>query len=253
MSLLLSLRSEIIKTRKTAPLYFTIAAAAFAPLMSILELFLDDADDYSKVNAFNFWLIRKFEMTMLLSLPLFLILVCTLLPQIEYKNNTWKQVLTSPQSKANVFVAKLMNVQLLILIFFITNTLVMFLGPVILHFKEPSLNILNQPLNGYKLLMSRVNIYVAVLAIFSIQFWLGIKFKNFIIPVGIGIALWFAGTILVMQNLELAAYFPYSYHAYGKFPNYNPLDNTAGWAYLIYAVVFLIIGFLDFNRRRNMA
>jgi hypothetical protein len=101
--------------------------------------------------------------------------------------------------------------------------------------------------------MSRVNTYVAVLAIFSIQFWLGIKFKNFIIPVGIGIALWFAGTIMVTQNLKLAAYFPYSYHAYGKFPDYNPLDNTVGLASFIYTVVFLVIGFLDFNRRRNMA
>ena len=137
--------------------------------------------------------------------------------------------------------------------FFITNLSLTFLGAAILHLKEPALNVLNHPLDGYKVLMSRVNTYVAILAIFSIQFWLGIKFKNFIIPVAIGIACWFAGTIFVMQNLQLAAYFPYSFHVYGKFPNYNPLDNTIGWTSFIYAVLFLVVGFLDFNRRKSMS
>ncbi|MBA2761707.1 MAG: ABC transporter permease, partial [Segetibacter sp.] len=140
MSLVKSLRSEILKTKRTAPLYFTLAAAAFAPLMSILSLFLDEESDYPKKDIFNYMLIKKFEMTGMLSLPIFLILVCTLLPQIEYKNNTWKQVLTSPQTKLNVIAAKFINVQLLLVIFFIINLLLHFLGAGILHFKQPSLD-----------------------------------------------------------------------------------------------------------------
>jgi hypothetical protein len=253
MKLLVSLRSEILKTRRTGPLYFTLAAAAFAPFMSMLDLILDGVGDEHKKDIFNEMLIKKFQMTGLVALPIFLILVCTLLPQIEYKNNTWKQVLTSPQTKGNVFAAKFLNVQLLIIVFLITNLILMFVSAVILHFMEPSLNVLNQSLNGYNVLKSRVNTYVALLAICCIQFWLGIKFRNFIVPVAIGIACWFAGTILVMQNVDFAAYFPYSFHAYGKFPKYNPLNNTIGWTSLIYAVLFLIAGFVDFKRRRMSA
>jgi hypothetical protein len=65
----------------------------------------------------------------------------------------------------------------------------------------------------------------------------------------VGIALWFIGTILVMQNLDFAAYFPYSFHAYGKFPKYDPQVNPIGWTSLVYAVLFLVIGFLDFRKR----
>jgi hypothetical protein len=250
MSILKSLRSELLKTKRTAPLYFTLAAAAFAPFMSMLDIILDGVGGEHKKDIFNEMLIKKFQITGIMILPIFLILICTLLPQIEYKNNTWKQVLTSPQTKVNVFAAKFINIQLLIGLFLITNLLLMFVCAVVLHFMEPSLNVLNQPLNGYNVLMARVSTYVALLAICCIQFWLGLKFKSFIIPIAIGIACWFAGTILVMQNVDFAAYFPYSFHAYGKFPKYNPLNNAVGWASFIYATLFLVIGFFDFRNRR---
>lgn len=250
MSISISLRSEILKTKKTAPLYFTIAAAAFAPFMSMLDIILDGVDTDNRADIFNQMLTKKFQMTGLVALPLFLILVCTLLSQIEYKNNTWKQVLSSPQHKGNVFAAKFLNVQMLVALFFITNLLLMFLASVILHFLEPSLNVLNQPLNWSDILMIRVNTYLALLAICTIQFWLGLKFKNFIIPVAIGIALWFGGTILVMQSKSgFVEWFPYSFHAYGNFPKYNPQMNEVGWTSLGYSVVFLVIGFLDFRRK----
>ncbi|HVG41819.1 MAG TPA: ABC transporter permease [Chitinophagaceae bacterium] len=253
MSLIKSLRSEILKTKRTGPLYFTLAAAAFAPFMSMLDILLDGVGDYNKNNILNDMLIKKFQMTGLAALPLFLILVCTLLPQIEFKNNTWKQVLTSPQTKVNVFATKFINVQLLILVFFITNLLLMYLCAGILHLMNPSFDVLNQSLNGYNVLMARVNTYLSVLAICCIQFWLGLKFKNFIVPIAIGIACWFAGTILVMQDVDFAFYFPYSFHAYGRFPKYDPLTNPVGLISFGYAVSFLIVGYLDFKRRRMNA
>ena len=251
MSLIKSLRSEILKTKGTAPFYFTLAAAAFAPLMSMLDIILDGVETDNRSDILNVMLMNKFQMTGLVALPIFLILVCTLLPQVEFKNNTWKQVLTSPQTKLNVFTAKFIDVQLLIAVFFITNLVLMFLCACILHLMDPTLDVLSQPLNGYNVLMSRVHSYVSVLAICSIHFWLGLKFKNFIIPIAIGIACWFAGTIVVLQKLEFAAYFPYSFHAYGRFPKYNPTVNIVGGTSLIYAALFLIVGFLDFNRKRS--
>jgi hypothetical protein len=101
------------------------------------------------------------------------------------------------------------------------------------------------------ILLSRLNTYVALLAMCTIQFWLGLKFKNFIIPIAIGIALWFAGTILVMQTKSgFVEYFPYSFHAYGTFPKYNPVVNLVGWTSVAYTIGFIIIGYIDFNRRR---
>jgi hypothetical protein len=118
-------------------------------------------------------------------------------------------VLASPQTKGNVFMAKFINIHLLTLTFLVTNHLAMFLIVVVLHFKEPSLNVLNQPVNGYDVLMLRVNVYVALLAMSAIQFWLGFRFKNFIVPVAVGISCWIIGTILIFQFQSAFSFKPF--------------------------------------------
>lgn len=250
MSLLISLSTEILKTKRTAPLYFTLAAAAFGPFMSMLDLVFDGVDGDRRNTIFNELLTTKFMMTGAVVLPWFIILVSTLLPQIEYRNNTWKQVLTSPQTKLNIFLAKFINTQLFILLFLLANQLFMTTDAVILHFLEPSLNVLGQPLNGYEILMTPLNSYFSLFALSTIQFWLGLRFKNFIVPVAIGIACWFIGSILVLQLKSPAGtVFPYSFHMYTSFEDFKrdllPIHLTS----FAYAAAFLLIGFLDFKNR----
>lgn len=253
MNLLISLRSEILKTKRTASVYFAIAAAAFGPLMSMLDLLLDGVRPEEGPTLFNRMLTSKFQMMGFVILPYFVILACTLLPQIEYKNNTWKQVLASPQSRATIFFSKFINIQLLVLLFLVANQLLMLAGAVILHFVHPSLEILKQPLNGYNILMTPVNAFIGMLAIGAIQFWLGLRFRNFVVPVAIGFACWVAGTILVVQSqTAVAAYFPYSYHVYGNHPAYKPEQSSVTWASLAYMGAFLLLGYWDFKRRKGM-
>lgn len=251
MNLLISLRSEILKTRRTASFYLTFIAGAFGPMTSLLESLLDGVRAEEKAILLNKMFTTKFQMTGFLLFPLFIVLICTLLPQIEYKNHTWKQVLTSPQTKGNLFIAKFLNVHLLILVFLVTNQLFMLIAAVVLHFTEPSLNVLNQSVNGYAILMTVVNSYAGLLAICAIQFWIGLRFKNFIAPIAIGLALWFAGSLLVLQSGSgIAEYFPYSFHVYNSFPKYKSEIPAIRWTSLVYATLFLAIGFVDYKKRR---
>src|SRR4051812_4007276 len=123
MGLLISLRSEIFKTKRSTLFYLTFLAAVFGPMMSLLDLIFDGVQAEDRNVILNKMFTAKFQMTNFVMLPMFIILICTLLPQIEYKNNAWKQVLTSPQTKANVFAAKFINIQLLIVTFLVINQL----------------------------------------------------------------------------------------------------------------------------------
>jgi hypothetical protein len=254
MNLLIALRSEILKTKRTAAFYSAILAGVFGPFASMLDLVFDGVPKEDRNIILQKIFTSKFQMTQFVMLPLFIILICTLLPQTEYKNNAWKQVLSSPQTKLNLYLARFLNIQLLILVFLGTNQLGMFVDALILHFKDPSLHIFQQPINGRDAVMTVVNSYIAMLAICSIQYWLGIRFKNFIAPIGIGFCLWFAGTLLVMQsNSGLVAFFPYSFHVYGNFPKYHPQFSIVGLTSFLYAIAFFLVGFLDFRRRRMTA
>src|SRR5215203_5451624 len=250
MNLLISLRSEILKTKRTAAFYFTLVGAAVIPFTFLLNLLMDGIEDTRK-DPLNSILKLHSEMNGLVIFPMFVILVCTLLPQIEYKNNTWKQVLTSPQTKANVFMAKLVNIQLLILLFLVATHVFMFVTLAAAHFIDPSLDLLNQPLDGYVVLSKAVNAYITVLAVCAIQFWIGLRFKNFIVPIAIGLGLWLTGTLMALEyHSSMANYFPYSFQIFPIFPNYKSALNQVAWTSVVYSVLALLIGFLDFKRRR---
>jgi hypothetical protein len=250
MNLLISLRSELLKTR-TASFYLTLIGAAVGPVMYLLNVLLDENEiDQSQKDPLNaiFKILSDMNGTALF--PLFVILICTLLPQIEYRNNTWKQVFASPQTKANVFLAKFMNVHLLMLVFLIATHVFMFLTIVGINFIKPTLNLFKHPLNGSTVLVNAANAYILLLAVCAIQFWMGLRFRNFIVPIGIGFALWLAGTIMAVQyKSNLVFYFPYSFQAFPVSTKLKSQLTQVAWTSLGYALLFLIVGFFDFRRR----
>lgn len=250
MNLFVSLRSEILKTKRTAAFYFTLIGAAIVPFTFLLNILMDGLEDTRK-DPLNSILKLHSEMNGLVIFPMFVILVCTLLPQIEYRNNTWKQVLTSPQTKANVFMAKLLNIQLLILLFMVATYIFMSITIVAAHFMDPTVDLLHQPLDGSVVLTKAVNAYITVLAVCAIQFWIGLRFKNFIVPIAIGLGMWLTGTLMALEyHSSIATYFPYSFQIYPIFPKYQSALNQVAWTSVAFFAVFLVLGFVEFRRRR---
>ncbi|MGN6402077.1 MAG: ABC transporter permease [Flavisolibacter sp.] len=251
MKLLTALRSEILKTKRAASFYFTLVIAAFIPAILLLNLLTGGADLKAVAqDPLN----RIFELcaerTGIAFLPLFVILVCTLLPQIEYRNNTWKQVFASPQTKGSVFLAKFLNINRLILFFLIANLAFMLVMVVVAHFSNPALHLLHQPFDAYALLLRTVNTYMMMLALCSLQFWLGLRYRNFIIPIAVGLVLWITGMVLIFEESNAVHFFPYSFQVFPLVSKLQPKMAQVAWTSAGYAALFLLLGFLDFRKRR---
>ena len=254
MSLLLTFRSELFKSKRTASFYLAIIGGLLVPVIFILDVLFDGIRPENKKDIFNVAFNEGFKNTAFVFFPMFLVLISTLLPQLEFKNNAWKQVLASPQKKLNVFFAKYLNIHLLIVVFFVAHNIFMFSAIVIIHFVEPSLRILDHPLDLYTILTNNVNTYIAVLAMSAVQFWMGLRFRNFIVPLGIGLSLWFIGTLMVLEHdWVFEKYFPYSFHIYSVFDKHRQLLPTIQLTSVVCAVVFLFLAFLDFKRREHKA
>ena len=119
MNMLISLRSELLKSKRSAAAYFCFIAAAIIPLLLTFDTATPQAIKALSADPWNLHFKAGIEFMGNLILPIFIILICTFLPQIEYRNSTWKQLLTSPQSFAHIFFSKFLMVHLLILVFFI--------------------------------------------------------------------------------------------------------------------------------------
>ncbi len=254
MNLLISLRSEVLKTKRSATFYLTIIAAAIIPFIILLDITSDGLQSDNKKDPLNGIYKMGFKMLYIAILPVFVVALCTLLPQIEYRNNAWKQVLASPQTKANVFFAKFLQVQLFILLMLLCFNIFLPGVIVIVHLMHPEFKIFDQPFNGSKVLTYNVNLYIAVLAISAIQFWLGLRFKNFIVPIAVGIALWITGMMMTFEfKSNLMDFFPYSFQTFPLMPELQPKMTQVAWTSAGYATLFLLLGFLDFRKKVGRA
>ncbi|HEU4633022.1 MAG TPA: ABC transporter permease [Flavisolibacter sp.] len=255
MKLLIALRAELLKTKRTASFYFALAGAALVPLIFLLNILTGGSDLVAIRNdSLNTIFAMGIERNGLVFFPMFVILVCTLLPQIEYRNNTWKQVLASPQTKGTLFLAKFLNINGLILLFLVANLFFLFLVTLATHFIDPGLDLFNQPFDAARLLVRTANIYITMLAICAFQFWLGLRFRNFIIPTAVGFGLWIAGMMMSFEfNSNLVAFFPYSFQTFPFVPRLQPKLTQVAWTSAGCATLFLLLGFLDFRRKRLTA
>ncbi|RYZ20852.1 MAG: hypothetical protein EOO16_15180 [Chitinophagaceae bacterium] len=255
MKLVTALRAEMLKTKKTASFYFTLLGAAPVPLIFLLNVLTGGGDvEAIHKDPLNAMYALGSERNGLIFFPLFVILVCTLLPQIEYRNNTWKQVFAAPQSKGNVFLAKFLNINGLVLLFLAASLVYLSVVVVIAHFAHPSLNVLGQPFDAKSLLAQTAYTYVTMLAICAFQFWLGLRFRNFVVPVAIGLVLWITGMMMSMEfSSGLVNYFPYSFQTFPFLSKLQPKLVQAAWSSAGFAALFLLLGFLDFRKRRLTA
>lgn len=255
MSLAISLRSEILKSKRTAAFYFTLIGAAVIPSLMLFMIIADGlpSGKKSSTDPINALFNISSDMTCLALFPIFIVLACTLLPQIEFKNSTWKQVLTSPQKKEDVFVAKFLSIHLLMILFLVAGHLLTWLVVIASHFILPQFNILSHSFDATKVLEDNAHTYLSGLGICAIQFWVGLRARNFIVPVAIGLAFWLLGTVLVLEyKSSISPYFPYSFPAIRFSPVFSPSLKRIEWFSFGYSVLFLIIGFMDFNRRRKL-
>jgi lantibiotic transport system permease protein len=250
MSLLLSLRSETLKLKRTLSVYLCIIGAGFGPLMSLNERFSEPV--LQKHLPWTEHFLEGREPVSVALLPLYTILVCTLLVQIEYRDKTWKQVFTSPQRMGDIFLAKFISLQGMIVLFLVSYTA--FLGITAFATEMIDPERYDGNFDSYKIWCMNAQVWILVLGISAIQFWLSLRFKNFIVPLAIGIAGWFMAAMMIFEfKTPVAEYYPYAFPLLNMMQGYKNHIVTHQWYSIATAVVFLLIAFAEFRRRKIRA
>lgn len=255
MSFIISTQAELLKTRRTASFWLSIVGAAFIPAILSIALFTDsDAEKNLAKEPWVIFLSMGWQILTVFLLPVYIILVSTLVTQIEFRNNTWKQVFASPQPVANIFFAKFLAIHVMIIFCYLLFNVLMITSAVLANLFIPGYNFLSQSIDWEKLLRLNVRTYISVLGISAIQYWLSLRFKNFIVPVGIGLALVVCSIVAMNYQWQHIHKYPYAFpslsfdaiHNPGKAPSYNHELYSAG-----YFVFFLIVGFIDMKLRKE--
>ena len=108
MSFAIAARAELLKTKRTASVWLTVLGAGFIPAL-FLTAYLANPDKSVPQLQLNPWGVHfkwAWNALSFFLFPMYIILISSLIPQIEFKNNTWKQVFAAPQSVATIFFSK---------------------------------------------------------------------------------------------------------------------------------------------------
>jgi hypothetical protein len=248
MTLLLSFRSEILKLKRTLSVYLCVLAAAFGPLMSFLEHTEPDEKLAKGLNWTEHFLEGR-EPICIALLPFYIILVCALLMQIENRDKTWKQLLSSPQRKFDIFFGKFLALQLMVLLFLIFYNLFTAVTGVVIEIMDPA--IYGGKLDLYRIISVNTQTWILSLGLSALQFWLSLRFRNFVAPLGIGLVGWFLAPMMFFQfKTDLVEYYPYAFTILSVMPDYKANIVTYERYSIITAVLFLSIAFFQFRKRK---
>lgn len=254
MNPIISLRSELLKTKNTASVYLCFGVAAIIPLMTfIFEYDTPKTIQQLRADPWNVYFTNGSQMLSILFLPAVAVLICTLIPQIEYKNNSWKQLMTTPQPKATVFFSKYAAVLIYLLVFMIAYNLMMAVSLMAMGLFRHDLALFTGNSAWAGLLLLNGKLLVSVMGITAIQFWLGLRFRNFIVPIGVGVAMWIVAALLFEYHATWIHLFPYANPIQAVLSKYKNIGTQLAFTSAVYAVVFLLIGFADFRQRRFQA
>lgn len=206
------LQAEWLKRRRTAANWLVILGALFIPAINFLGAYLDAPAFAEQVASERFWQIQfmnAWKPMAIFLLPLGVILAASLVTQIEFRNNGWKQVHASPVPFAKVYLAKFAVLMGMVLQFFLLFNLGFIVAGIFPVLFSAKLSLVQDSFPMVAYLEGNLKFLLAVMPVITLQFVLGLRLRNMMIPLGIGIVL-FVSTLFAV-SLKYNYLFPYDY------------------------------------------
>ena len=210
-----SFQSEWLKTKRSLSFWIVIVGGFFTPsIVTVARIIqyktlpaLYSSDDFWRLLWQNSW-----ESMAIFLLPLSVILTTSLITQIEYKNNTWKQLHTLPLTFTVIFFSKLAVILVLMFCFFALFNIGIYLSALIPSLVVSGVPYPSAPIPYAYFLDQNIKYFIDCLPIVALQYLISLKYKNFLVPVGIGFILWVGA--LASLTWQYGYVIPYTYCMY---------------------------------------
>ena len=245
---------EFTKLKRSSAFWITLLGAAFVPLINFLKC-LFRPDIFVKIYEKNGWagyIDDNWSVAAAFLLVMYVILVTGLVTQIEFRNNTWKQVYASPRSVADIFFSKLIVILVLILLCFLLFNLFIVLSAWAVNLVRSGYGFFKQEIPLSNMLLVSGKLYLSIMAMIAIQYLLSLRFKNIIVPIGIGVGLLISG--FVIRSWEHSNYYPYIYSILVYFKNPGLKAGTANSVLINSGIWFsavLVFGLIYMSRKKE--
>ena len=207
-SLRRALSAETLKLKNSLALWL----AAIAPLViAVIQFFIlmDRGSGFLNNSSSPWhWLgIQTLIFWSFLMLPLFITLETALVAGLEHSGAVWKHLFVQPVSRIAIYFSKLTSGLFLIAISQILLVLYILLAGTALRFLKPGMGF-QAPIPVLDILGYAAVGFVSSWFLIGLHTYVGIRWKNFVVAMGFGIAMTVAGFLIL--NSRWAGIYPWT-------------------------------------------
>jgi|GEM_PF-116397 len=247
MTFINSFQSEWIKKRRSAASWLTLVGGCIIPAIITCVRFIQHTKTLQGNSSDGIWYSlfnQSWQFMAIILLPMGVILAASLITQIEYRNNGWKQLHTTPQSLTVIFWAKLSVVVIMLVQFFLLLNIGIYIAGVLPALVFTDIPFPQQDFPFFYFLKGNARFFLNCLPILAFQYLLSLHIKNFMVPIGIGIVMEIVSMIAL--SWEYGYILPYSYCSLQYLANDSKIDPTVNlhvWA-AGYFLFFTLVNYL---------
>lgn len=241
-------QAEFIKLRYAPLLWLSglivvvvLGVITIAHYLDVNSVAVFDVNPWGRISTAAYGIFSVF-----LGIP-FVTLFISAAMYVEHTSRSWKTQYAIPVPRYQIILSKMLSyivwfaVILAVLLFGMAGC-GLFLSAL---FPEMEFAYYAFPITSF--LGTFVRTLIALLGVIGIQYFLGFRFKGFLVPASIGIVAFIIGLILTTTNNPMALYFPYSYPMISQDMEMFKLDKInivdLGW---LSNVEFISIGVFVF-------
>ena len=205
-------QGEWLKRKRSFASLFVLGGSLFTPAVVAAVRLLHHRGLPAIYAADAFWqnMWRAcWESMAVFFLPLGAIMATSLITQIEFRSNAWKQVHTLPVSAAAIFLSKLGVILVMLVQFLFLFNAGIYVSAMIPALLLPGVPYPKGSFLALPLLRENALYFLHCLPIVAAQYLMSLRSNNFLVPIGAGFMAWIGA--LAAVSSKFAIWWPYGY------------------------------------------
>ncbi|MBU3114314.1 ABC transporter permease [Clostridium lacusfryxellense] len=221
------LKNHLFSITLIMPIILVVCMIYLAPTLN----YSNTSDKGLLIYVFS----RNFFYTIMV--PLYIIITCRIVGEMEHKNNNWTLLMSMPLKKSKIYFTKMFTLTLMVLIHYLGYLMGILLVKVVSN---------NFPIAFESILLDLLLSFLCTFAIISFFYIFSLENIPLIVYLGIGIVMLLSG-FLSSQSEHLWVYNPLSY------PFVVPSLSTGVSKFIFVgaflSILFHLIGFIRFRKK----
>ncbi len=203
--------AELYKLKSTPLRWLILFGGILVPIMITISFLTSPYHNTTlNVNPWGyFYKLTSDIFSVFILLPI-IVLTNSFVVNLEHQSDTWKRLYSMPLKRAYIYFSKLAVILLLIF----TSIIVYFLSALVLgYFMSlifPEFEFQYYFPNMGELIPRFTHLMIGILSVVGLQYCLSLHFKNFLIPIMVGIMGFIIGLFIYISGSKYGLHFPYS-------------------------------------------